>query len=61
MFIYKENNPIREAVFLFVVEEFEGHSSSYTRNFTEGEKIGLPEENVVQVSGKHNEYQVKFI
>ena len=28
---------------------------------TEGEKIGLPEENIVQVSSKHNDYQVEFI
>ena len=26
-----------------------------------GEKMGLPEENVAQVSSKHNEYQVSFI
>ena len=35
-------------------------SSSYTRDFTEGEKIGLPEENVPQVSSKHNEYKVSL-
>ena len=28
---------------------------------TEGEKIGLPEENIAQVSSKHNDYQVEFI
>ena len=28
---------------------------------TEGERIGLPEENVAQVSSKYNDYQVKFI
>ena len=27
---------------------------------TEGERTGLPEENVVQVSCKYNEYQEKF-
>ena len=36
-------------------------SSTYTRDLTEGEKIGLPEENVARVSSKHNEYQVSFI
>ena len=28
---------------------------------TEGERIGLPDENVAQVSSKYNDYQVKFI
>ena len=28
---------------------------------TEGEIIGLPDENVAQVISKHNDYQVKFI
>ena len=28
---------------------------------TEGERIGLPEQNVVRVNSKHNDYQVKFI
>ena len=57
MFIYKESNPIRE------VESFvyKVGSSSHTRDFTKGENIGLPEENVAQVSSKHNEYQVSFI
>ena len=27
---------------------------------TEGERIGLPEQNVARVSSKHNDYQVKF-
>ena len=41
--------------------EFEGISCSYTRDFTEGEKIGLREENIAQVSSKHNKYKVSFI
>ena len=28
---------------------------------TEGERIGLPDENVAQVSSKYNDFQVKFI
>ena len=48
-------------IFLFVAEEFEGGSSSSTRDFSEGENIVLPEENVAQVSSKHNKYQVSFI
>ena len=28
---------------------------------TEGERIGLPDENVTLVSSKYNDYQVKFI
>ena len=48
-------------MFLSIVEEFEGSSSSYTRDFTELRKTGLLEENVAQVSGKHNKYQVSFI
>ena len=28
---------------------------------TEGERIGLPEGNVAQVSSKQNDHQVKFI
>ena len=39
-----------------MAEGFEGGSSSYTRDFSEGENIVLPEENVAQVVGKHNEY-----
>ena len=46
---------------MFIAEEFKGGSSSYTRDFTEGERIGLPEENVAQVSSKHSEHQVSFI
>ena len=61
MFIYKESNPIREADFFVFAEEFDGGSFSYNREFTEGERIGLHEENVAQVSSKYNEYQVKFI
>ena len=57
MFIYKENKLIREVDFLFITEEFEGGSSRLNR----GRKIGLPEENVGQVSSKHNGYQVNFI
>ena len=45
---------------LLYTDEFEGSSSSYTRDFPEG-KNSLPGENVVQVSSKHNEYQVSFI
>ena len=48
-------------MFLFIAEEFECSSSSYTRDFTELRKIGLLEENVGQVSGKHNKYQESFI
>ena len=48
-------------VFLLIGEEFEGGSSSHTRDFTAGEEIGLPEENAAQVSSKRNEYQVSFI
>ena len=61
MFIYKEIYAIRDADFLFLAEEFEGGSSSSTRDFSEGENIVLPEENVAQVSSKHNKYQVSFI
>ena len=43
-------------ILLFIAERFEGGSSSYTRDFSEGENIVLPEENVAQVVGKHNEY-----
>ena len=39
-----------------MAEGFEGGSSSYTRDFSEGENIVLPEENVAQVVGKHNKY-----
>ena len=48
-------------IFLFNAEEFKGGSSSYTRDFTEGERIGLPEENVAQVSREHSEHQISFI
>ena len=48
-------------IFLFIAEEFEGGSSSYTRDFNERENIVLPEENIAHVSSKHNEYQVSFI
>ena len=44
-------------IFLFIAEEFESRSSSYTWDFSEGENIVLPEENVAQVSGKHNEFK----
>ena len=47
MFIYKEVD------LLFFAEEFEVGSSSYTRDFSEGESIVLTEEDVFQVSGKH--------
>ena len=57
----KKTTQSERRVFLFIVEEFDGGSSSNTRDFTEGEKIGLPEENVAQVNSKHNEYQVSFI
>ena len=60
MFIYKENYLTREADFFFIAEGFEGGSSSYTRHLSKRENIVLPEENVAQVSGKH-EYQVSFI
>ena len=46
---------------MFIAEEFKGGISSYARDFTEGERIGLPEENVAQVSSKHSEHQVSFI
>ena len=45
---------------MFIGEEFEVGSSSYTRDFAEGSKIGLPEENVAQVNSKYNKYQVSF-
>ena len=48
-------------IFWFIAEEFEGGSSSYTRDFINGERIGLPEENLAQVSRKHNEYQESSI
>ena len=48
-------------MFLFIAEEFECSSSSYTRDFTELRKTGSLEENVGQVSGKHNKYQESFI
>ena len=34
--------------------------SNYTRDITEGEKIGVPEENVSQVNTKYNKYQEGF-
>ena len=49
MFIYKENNPIREADFLFVAEEFDGGSSSYTEDFTEGKKLVYQSKTKVKV------------
>ena len=48
-------------IYLFIAGEFEGGISSYTRNFTEWRKITLLEENIAQVSSKHNGYQVSFI
>ena len=45
-------------IFLFIAEELEGVSSSYSRDFTEGGNIGLPEKNLGQVSSKHNKCQV---
>ena len=61
MFICKQNNQSQRRIFLFIAEKCDRGSSSNTRDFTEGEKIGLPEENVAQVNGKDNEYQVIFI
>ena len=52
LFIQKITQPERR-VFLLIAEEFKGGSSSYTRDFSEGESIVLLEENVAQVSGRH--------
>ena len=54
MFICKQNNQSQRRIFLFIAEKCDRGSSSNTRDFTEGEKIGLPEENVAQVNGKDN-------
>ena len=59
--ITKKITQSERPIFLFIAEEFEGGSSIYGRHCAEEEKIGLPEENVVQLSSKHNEYQVSFI
>ena len=64
MFIYKENNPIREADFFFLRKNSRVAVLAIPETLatdTEGERIGFPEENVAQVSSKHNDYQVKFI
>lgn len=41
-------------IYLLIAEEFEGGTSSYTRDFTEWKKIRSLEENVAQISSKHN-------
>ena len=62
MFIYKENNPIREADFFFLRKNSRVAALAIPETLatdTEGERIGLP--NVAQVSSKYNDYQVTFI
>ena len=54
--ITKKITQSERRIFLFIAEEFKGGSSIYSWDYTEEEKIGLPEENVVQLSSKHNEY-----
>ena len=64
MFIYKESNPIREADFFCLSKNSKVAVLAIPETLaadTEGEKIGLPEENIAQVSSKHNDYQVEFI
>ena len=62
----KKTTQSERRVFLLIAEEFEGSSFSYRLLETlakeiEGERIGLTEENIAQVSSKYNDYQVKFI
>ena len=62
----KKTTQSERRIFLFIAEEFEGGSFSYRLPETlakeiEGERIGLPEENIAQVSSEYNDYQVKFI
>ena len=65
MFIYKESNPIREAdFFCFTRKNSKVAALAIPETLAtdkEGERIGLPEENIAQVSSKHNDYQVEFI
>ena len=62
----KKTTQSERRVLLFIAEELEGDSFSYRLPETlakeiEGERIGLTEENIAQVSSKYNDYQVKFI
>ena len=59
-FFAKKITQLERRIFLFIAEEFEGGSSSYTRDFAEGRKTGLPEENLAQVNCKYNKHQVSF-
>ena len=64
MFIYKESNPIREVDFFCLSKNSKVAALAVPETLTadtEGEKIGLPEENIAQVSSKHNDYQVEFV
>ena len=61
MFIYKENNPIREAEFFVFRGRIRSWQFQLYQRLYRGKKIGLPEENVAQVSSKHNKYQVSLI
>ena len=54
----KKRTQSERRTFWFIAEEFERGSGTFA---TEGEKIGLPRENVTQLSSKHNKYQVSFI
>ena len=62
MFIYKVNYPIR----FFCLSRKNSNVAALAipetlATDTEGERIGLPDENFAQVSSKYNDYQVTFI